>query len=405
MTFQKTMLSIAMESGEIETQEEIMGYEPDASEDADEYLELINSHAGEISRTVAVTQSLEALAARYEGQDVTNESMESYHFAVAQVLHASGASIPASVVAPSFEDAAADKKTIGQKAKGVIDALIKWIRERIASLKAMFKRFIAKLGFGEKKLKERNNAAIEAVAEMKKEGVVEIVSSGSAEDEPKAGEKPEAKSSEDAKERVAAKMDEKFKNTSILPEKDNDEHVASKNKERTKKRKVRVPATWVKGGKLDIDGIEAHLKAVHTGKMANLLDFQNESGAEIKDNEIEAWLKSDPYTKAFKEWKETVGVKMEARYMVDLDDLKNLILFAESTTNAMSAKCRTAAASNKMADKALSAATKETDPSKAASLRALAQAELNITTDVASFCNNVRSACDAYHKILCSLAR
>lgn len=146
MNLEKTLLAVAMESGEVVRPESFDLPPRTDSEEIEDYLELTINGADEINRGFEVVTALESLAKKYEGQEITESSMESYHADVSMVLAISGAGVPASVIVPSFETATEDKKTIGQKSKAVIAGIIKWLRERWEALKTRFKQLVSKLG-------------------------------------------------------------------------------------------------------------------------------------------------------------------------------------------------------------------------------------------------------------------
>lgn len=171
MSFEKTMLALAMESGEIKAEEPFELPPRTEAEEVEDYSELVAVGADEINRGFETVAALEALAIKYEGQDVTEDSMESYRKEVTTIFAISGTRAPVSVVVPSFESATEDKKTIGQKSKAVIDALIKWIRERWEALKLRVRQLMSKLSLRKAKAdtqhKQFKTAAEEAAENVK----------------------------------------------------------------------------------------------------------------------------------------------------------------------------------------------------------------------------------------------
>lgn len=98
--------------------------------------DLLDAKIDEIVRANDLVDSLEALADRYSSIPVSDVSFESYQFTLGHVLAVSGIEIPTSVFVPSFESAEkSEGKSFKEKAKGAIDAIIKWIKEKFAALR------------------------------------------------------------------------------------------------------------------------------------------------------------------------------------------------------------------------------------------------------------------------------
>jgi hypothetical protein len=171
MSLEKTLLAVAMESGEVPKPESFDLPPRTDSEEIEDYMELVESNADEINRSFEVVSALESLAKKYEGQDVTESSMESYRADIGMVLAISGANIPTSVIVPSFEAASGNKETIGQKTKAVVEALIKWIKDRWEALKVRARQLMTKLTLRKAKAdiqhKQFKTAAEEAAENVK----------------------------------------------------------------------------------------------------------------------------------------------------------------------------------------------------------------------------------------------
>ena len=387
MSFEKTLLAIAMESGEIVPEQPYdLGGE---NEDINDYVELVNGTQDEIQRTVALTQSLEAYAHRYGDMEVTAESMESYRFSIAQLFHAAGSSIPVAVICPSFEDASEDKKSIGQKVKGVVDAILKWLRERLAQLGAMFKRLGAKIGLGEAATKKRDEEAKEEIKDLKEAGVKEIVPKADA----AADKKPDASAAKDDKSAPAAKPAEK------------------KPVEHTDGKKGSVQPgmyDWMlKDGELDYRRIEAYLLETSKGELKTLIDGKAPDGTEPEGEAVEKFLATDPYTNGYKKWqynRANLGNKRD--YKVDVSQLDSLITVAHGRVVELTAAVRSATKGEKFApqrwESRISSAKSDEEAKK---LRDEMAAEMKFYAAWLSFLNNVRSTLDGIHKRLCAIVK
>jgi len=171
-----------VESGLITPEPAVVEIPPDDNDTIDGDLsQLIEHSANEIDRGVALVQSLDSMSERVEAGDITEAAMESYRFNLECLLRSSGLGIPVDLIAPSFEAAEADKKTVGQKVKGAIDAAIKWIREKVKALLALFTRGSAKT---KAKAEEAKKAEEDAKAYAKKysdDGIKRLASDGFAE--------------------------------------------------------------------------------------------------------------------------------------------------------------------------------------------------------------------------------
>lgn len=139
MNLSRTLLSIAMESQAITV-------EPDYNDMplfevlSEELIYNTEARIGEIERAYAFAQSFESMAEKMQATELTESSMEQYHATLSAMLAVSGVSIPVSTLSPSFEAAEKDKESIGQKAKAVVESILKWIKEKWDSLVAFFKR-------------------------------------------------------------------------------------------------------------------------------------------------------------------------------------------------------------------------------------------------------------------------
>lgn len=132
MSLERTLLSIAMESGAI-TEDAYVEID-----DSEHLVDLLDSQHSELQNGLSVIESLEAIARRFESQPVTEESLENCRFTVEQIFKVSSTKAPVSVVVPSFEDASSDKGSMGSKIKSLTTKMIAWIREQIAKIGRTF---------------------------------------------------------------------------------------------------------------------------------------------------------------------------------------------------------------------------------------------------------------------------
>ena len=385
MNLQKTLLAVAMESGEVATPEPVMEYMPDANAEINEYHELVNSQIDDMGRAIAVTQSLEALAVRFEGQELTPESMENYHFSMAQILRISGANIPVAVLAPSFEAAEKDKTTIGQKVKGVVEALLKWVRERYAALVAMFKRWGAKLGFGEKKLDERNDEAKVDISKLKEAKIIEVGSAA----EPVANE-PKANAPAKAPEKPGSEKPAHWKG---------------------KTRGVRVPGWMVSNGHLNVAKVSEYIASLNGGLNGKLIAGNDASGKGVMPKDVAAFVDSDPFNKAFKEWKAKYPDSEYTKdYKATVGELENLIEQAHREAKTLYNECKSleqmAARSEAEMTKIIAREKGEgSDQARISELRAEAAADLKYCQALGSFANSMRNNADAVHTLLTNMTK
>lgn len=171
-----------IESGLIAPEPAVVEIPPEDNDTIDGDLsQLIHHSADEIDRGVALVQSLDSMSERVEAGDITEAAMESYRFNLECLLRSSGLGIPVDLIAPSFEAAEADKKTVGQKVKGAIDAAIKWIREKVKALFALFTRGNAKTKAAAEEAKKTEAEAKEFAAKYSGDGIKRLASDGFAE--------------------------------------------------------------------------------------------------------------------------------------------------------------------------------------------------------------------------------
>lgn len=413
MNLERTLLSIAMESGEVAVPEPVMEYEPDPVTETEEYLQLMNANADEIGRTVAVTQSLEALAKRFEGVDITPESMENYQFALTQVLNVSGARIPVSVVSPSFEAAEKDKTTIGAKVKGVVESLLKWIQERFAALKAMFKRFVAKLGFAQKKTEERNTEAKADISKLTEAKITEIGSKDKpAANEPtKAPEKAPEKKPGTPSERLTEMNKKAAEASKANPPKP---FPSGQNpKDVQKKRATRVPGWMVEGGKLNVSKVRTYITALNGGgtELANLISGKKASGGNLPAKETGEFMKSDPFTTAFKKFKsEYPDSDYTTEYTASVSDVKSLIDAAFLQTVDLSVEIKSleqgmSSSQNELTREINREKGPDADNDRISALRKEVADDLAYWQALISFTTSIRNNADAVHKILCAMVK
>jgi len=159
MSFEKTMLAIAMESGEV-LPEETMGYEVDSDEVFDELLYATEARADELMNALKFAESLESLS-HNGGEAFTQESFESYQGKLNHLMAVHGVEIPLGTLAPSFEAATADAGAVKQKSAGVISKLIAWLKEKWEAFVKALGRLNIFARMRAKKVKD-DQAAIEA---------------------------------------------------------------------------------------------------------------------------------------------------------------------------------------------------------------------------------------------------
>lgn len=140
--------------------------------------ELIIAKADEIDRSVNLVEALEVMAERAENEEVTEAAMESYRFNLACLFKASGIDVPVSLVAPSFEAADGDKKSFKEKASGAIQAVIKWIREKVKALFSLFTRSGEKTKAAKAKAEADTAKAQAAAKAYADDGIKKLASNG-----------------------------------------------------------------------------------------------------------------------------------------------------------------------------------------------------------------------------------
>lgn len=181
-TLSDILKNYGVESGLIAPEPAVVEIPPEDNDIIDGDLsELVEHRADEITRGMALVESLESMAARLEAGVITEESLESYRFNLECVLRSSGMNFPVSLIAPSFESAEADKKSVGQKVKGAIDAAIKWIREKIKALFDMMGRLFSKAKRTKEAAAKAGDEAKEYAKKYGDDGITKIASDGFAE--------------------------------------------------------------------------------------------------------------------------------------------------------------------------------------------------------------------------------
>lgn len=130
MDFSRTMLSLAMESGEVQPDMDINNTTVDADEMYEELLYAAEARGVELLNAVTFGESLEALANGIEGGYFTQESFEQYQGKLNHLMLVHNFSIPVETMSASFEAAAADAGAVKEKSNGVVAKVAAWIREK-----------------------------------------------------------------------------------------------------------------------------------------------------------------------------------------------------------------------------------------------------------------------------------
>lgn len=139
MSLEKTLLAVAMESGEVPKP---LAY-AEVSFEADP-VEAYQATADELSRSLGVVESLERLRKRYDVEDISQESLDIYRESVELIFLSAGLNIPVSSVVPSFEAVEKDGKvSIAGRAGKAMAVALKWIHEQVMKLRAQFKKMVA----------------------------------------------------------------------------------------------------------------------------------------------------------------------------------------------------------------------------------------------------------------------
>lgn len=183
------LLRYAIESAAVAGADQLEApVEPELAEELNDELAYADkARSEEISRGIALCESLEALADRYGEMEVSVESMDNYQFAVQQVLNASGVQVPASIICASFESAEKDKTSVKEKAKAAIAKIVKWIME-------MWNKFISMFTGKTKANKDRAEET-----QKKAETALLICNDAVKRGEKVVGEKPKAEEKKDEK--------------------------------------------------------------------------------------------------------------------------------------------------------------------------------------------------------------
>ena len=169
MNLSEMLLEYAIESGAIK--------QPQLMSDDELLMYSMECAEREIDSGFALVDTLETMA-EDQPEEVTEESLESYQRQVGLVLRASGMKIPASVVVPSFESAEKSgdaKKSLKDKAKSVVEAIIKWIKDRLKWLGELWQKAKAAMTGRKKKADAAAQKAKDDAKTAKDEGVDEVV--------------------------------------------------------------------------------------------------------------------------------------------------------------------------------------------------------------------------------------
>lgn len=130
MSFDKTMLSIAIESGEVLPEQNIHNTEVDADELYEELLYAAEARSAELMNAVTFAESLQALSVSVEGVSFTQESFEQHQDKLKHLMLVHNFSIPVETMSASFEAAVADAGAVKEKSGSVVAKVAAWIKEK-----------------------------------------------------------------------------------------------------------------------------------------------------------------------------------------------------------------------------------------------------------------------------------
>jgi len=175
MDLKNLLMDLAIESGEVQLPETSDSVDTSALVMSDEDFQYATeARFGEVTRALAFCDSFEAITERYSNVELSTESVADYHFAVGVLMSSTGVKAPVAAFTVSLEAAEADKKSFGQKAKDVVAAVLKWIREMIVKLKAWLTRSKDNAGVKTEAIKKKVDAAKETVKEVKALGYTAV---------------------------------------------------------------------------------------------------------------------------------------------------------------------------------------------------------------------------------------
>lgn len=355
MKLDDTLLDYAIESGEVAPVPE---YTPtiDLDEQYEDVSELIEARGEEIKRGVVLAESLEALADRYSQFAPTELTMESYQFTLGHILKASGLDIPVSLVSPSFEAAEADKKSIGEKAKGVIEQILKWIKEKLANLGKMFARLLEKVGLRKKKAEDDTAAAEKRASEHKAAGINVL------------GQE---------KHTAPADKDSKPKSVAVKP----------------------APGWMIEGGKFSAAKVRGVLASMNTPEMRKLL--QGDVGK--TDDELKKHLADGIYRNAFSKVKAYSPGAMVSEYTVSVPELSAVIREALQLLRSIHNEIKDLAQWKEQEEKNFARGKSRETPEEIAKMKASFLLNVQNITEATSFANHMYTMALQVHGRLTSM--
>lgn len=130
MDFSRTMLSLAMESGEVRQDVDLDNGVVDADELYEELLYAAEARSVELMNAVTFSESLHALTVSVEGVSFTQESFEQHQDKLKHLMLVHNFSIPVETMSASFEAAVADANAVKEKSTGVVAKVGAWIKEK-----------------------------------------------------------------------------------------------------------------------------------------------------------------------------------------------------------------------------------------------------------------------------------
>jgi hypothetical protein len=354
------LFDYAVEAGEIDRPLILTGeHLGDPEQEFDDVVELVGNNNDEVNRACALAESLESMYVRFEKAEFTVESMESYTFTLSQLIKVSGLDIPVSVAVPSFEEAEKDKKSIGDKIKGTIDAILKWIRERLAALGKLLNRFLSAVGLRAKKADEDTKAAAASAAKYKTEGFTTI-----------------------GHEKFVAPADKKFEKQKLMP---------------------KIPTWMVQNNGLEYSKITSVLGILTSKEVMDYADGEKAYGGKQDTSNLKQFLNDNGYKKAAQRvWQKIPqGGTKTMEYKVDVPQLTKAITEAYRTILLISNKAKSLEEHRGIIEKNLERAVKKANDKEAvAQLKEDAKLELQNLSEATHFLGRIMALAVVVHKDL-----
>lgn len=276
MELKDLLLNLAVESGEIALPAEVEPIDEGQYADA-----MIAKETDELTRAIALTESLEAIAKRYEDMPLTAESLESYRFTIGHILHVSGVDVPVDMVASSFE-AAEEKKSIGEKVKEVIKRILEWLAQKWDALLKFLRIRKGKVEKDTAEAKARTEDVKKAASHIKALGYTPgeawAQGAGKRVEDEKQSPKHGTHDSNDRKGMPKYPVDKEGKALNMPT--------------------YSLPAWLVKDGKVDFDKIRQVIGLGGKGTLFNVMDLRTPSGA------VANWSNAKDYSDFYKDFVE-----------------------------------------------------------------------------------------------------